>query len=698
MRVIPPSARRAWSLLKKVPGKPPAVIARRAAQEARRLFSRPWVRYRPRLLTERWLLARLGHASVDQYWDALAAVPVLLDMRDARSAAAAFRSQFPDREAVVLAEAEAFCRHEFDLLGSGPRQLGWPLPWHEDFIAGRRWPLAFSHSMAIDELDQRSDIKVPWELSRCQHFARLGQAYWLTGDERVAQECRTEIEDWLEQNPWGYGVNWICTMDVALRAVSWIWAFEFFARSRAWQESEFRSQLLRALWLHGEHVTQNLERSDVNGNHYLADALGLVVLGAFFRHARAGARWLTLGHRIIVEEIEAQVHPDGVDHEQSVAYHRLVLECLLTALLAARRGGFEAPARSWARIGRMAEYVAAYSKPDGAAPRIGDADDGRVQKLGTQPLADHRYLIAIVAVLLERGDLKTAAGAWPDEAFWFLGADARGAFDQLPVEPPPESAAFPSGGMYVLRYKDTHVILDAAEVGLRGRGGHGHNDVLSFELVLEGVPLITDAGSYVYTASAEWRHRFRGTASHNTVQVDGEELNRLRSRDDLWSLHYDARPDAVWWAPDSHFPSWAASHLGYRRLADPVVHRRAVSADRDGSAVMVRDQLFGSADHDLVSRMHLEPGFDVTIDGRVARCVRARDGATAFLTVVAADSALTLGVADGWVSPSYGVKLATRVVTLAGRCRLPTTMTMIVSRTAALDRRTGMRAFLESIP
>ena len=32
------------------------------------------------------------------------------------------------------------------------------------------------------------NVKVPWELSRCQHFTALGQAYWLTGDERYARE------------------------------------------------------------------------------------------------------------------------------------------------------------------------------------------------------------------------------------------------------------------------------------------------------------------------------------------------------------------------------------------------------------------------------------------------------------------------------------------------------------------------------
>ena len=59
--------------------------------------------------------------------------------------------------------------------------------------------------------------------------------------------------------------------------------------------------------------------------------------------------------------------------------------------------------------------------------------------------------------------------------------------------------------------------------------------------------VVTDCGAYLYTASREWRNRFRSTAFHNVVQVDGEELNRLISPDHLWQLRDDARPLNVAW-------------------------------------------------------------------------------------------------------------------------------------------------------
>ena len=48
---------------------------------------------------------------------------------------------------------------------------------------------------------------------------------------------------------------------------------------------------------------------------------------------------------------------------------------------------------------------------------------------------------------------------------------------------------------------------------MHGRGGHGHNDILSFELWLDGMNLVTDCGAYLYTASREWRNRFAALPS-----------------------------------------------------------------------------------------------------------------------------------------------------------------------------------------
>ena len=89
----------------------------------------------------------------------------------------AFTTRFPDGPRTVVATADAALGHEFDLLGSGPTQLGDRLPLLEDFKTGRRYGLQYRRDIEYMELDRPTDVKVPWELSRCQHFTALGQAY-----------------------------------------------------------------------------------------------------------------------------------------------------------------------------------------------------------------------------------------------------------------------------------------------------------------------------------------------------------------------------------------------------------------------------------------------------------------------------------------------------------------------------------------
>src|SRR5882672_6156245 len=181
-------------------GRSPRALTRRVLDVARRRARRSWSRLYPRLLTERVLLRLLGASDIDPAWDDLARRPFFVSHADRQQTAARFEREYPDMRAAIVQAADAVLRHEFDLLGSGPRRLGTPLPWHTDFKTGRRWPLMYGADIEYNELDRPTDVKVPWELSRCQHFTRLGQAYWLTGDERFAAECVAETTDWIAAN------------------------------------------------------------------------------------------------------------------------------------------------------------------------------------------------------------------------------------------------------------------------------------------------------------------------------------------------------------------------------------------------------------------------------------------------------------------------------------------------------------------
>ena len=155
---------------------------------ARHRARRPWSYIYPRLLTDRALLTACGAGTVDQLWHDLSQQPFFISPGERAAVAARFLTEYPEARDEIIGSADAAMRHEFDLLGSGPQPLGAPLcrgtPTSRP--AGE-WPLAYCADIEYNELDRPTDVKVPWELSRCQHFIRLGQAYW---SDRRRAVCR----------------------------------------------------------------------------------------------------------------------------------------------------------------------------------------------------------------------------------------------------------------------------------------------------------------------------------------------------------------------------------------------------------------------------------------------------------------------------------------------------------------------------
>jgi uncharacterized heparinase superfamily protein len=638
--------------LRRVARKPPRVIAARFAQEALGQLERFRGPRRAAMLDEVGLLDATASSSIDELWERVAARSLARHVDGARHAAA-----YPADVARVIEAAERAVGREVDQLGSGPIVLGRPIDWHRDFKTGHAWPLAYGRSIDYVNLDRPSDVKIPWELSRLQWLLPAGQAYLLTRDERYAVAAREVIDEWLASNPYAFGVNWALAMEAAMRVFTWSWLIGALHESDAWAEKSFRLRLLQSLYLHGDFIERHLERSDVNGNHYTADAAGMLVAGLLFAPGEAPHRWAQRGWSILQEEQRLQVLDDGVDFEGSSAYHRLVGELFVVASLAREAAGLETPEPYRERLRAMARFVAAYTRPDGSAPNWGDADDARVLPLGGEDVNDHRHLIGSVAAAWPGHVLSWASPRDDAAVAWLVGLPPIRTVSQ--DEPTPESVGFPEGGLYVLAAAGDHVFVDCGPVGLAGRGGHGHNDCLSFEAVLDGVHLVADPGSFVYTASLEERNRFRSTASHNTPIVDGAEQNRLDPALP-WNLANDAEPSVLEWRIHPERVLLRASHSGFMRLARPVRPVRTFVLESSEHVLSVRDEFDGEGDHEIRIPLHLARG----VAAREARSGEIQlDGAgRAFVLRWTSDADWQVVIRADWLSPSYGVRHETTVI------------------------------------
>ncbi len=556
----------------------------------------------------------------------------------------------------IVDDADDTLNNRFQTLGSSMVELGPTIRWQLDFKSGKEWPLQSLAASEILDLGQPSDVKVPWEVSRFHQIWWLGKAYWITGSERYAQKFRELIEDWIDRNPPGKGVNWTIAMETAIRAANWIAGYFFFCESKSIPK-EFWAKFSKSLYIQGRFIRSNLEYSRQNGNHYLSDIVGLLFLGIFFKGTGFGQKWLAWAVRNLETEMQNQVLPDGVDYEKSIAYHRLVLELFYSASILCKMNRVTLSEAYWTRLENMFEFVQYYARQDGSIPLWGDADDGRLFRFQmNNDINDHRHALAVGAILFSRGDFKLAAGRFYQDVLWLFGSEGFEKWQSLRAEPKQlSSRSFPDGGFYIMRTKDVHLFIDAGELGQRGRGGHGHNDTLSFELWLNNAPIIVDPGTYAYTFDLAARRALRSTLAHNTVMIDGKEIADF---DGIWSVKEEkAAPKIVQWSSDDERDILIAEHYGYQRLAQPVIHRRAFMLMKKTNVIRIRDEFLGTGEHKLEWRLCLPPtagiqsleGSDAVIqNGPVTVTVQKEKG--------------TWSAEDGWYSPTYGVRVRTKVL------------------------------------
>jgi hypothetical protein len=526
------------------------------------------------------------------------------------------RTEFPAETSVMLDKARGIVTdHRWPLLGYGELSFGQEIEWLRDPVSGARWP-PDCHADVTFRKAADADVRVLWEFNRLGHLITLGRAYAVTGDEGVAEEFFVQVEGWRDQNRPGFGPNWSCAMEVALRAMNLLAAFQLFRGATSLTEERL-AMMLVMFEQHGHYIRSHLEFSYIaTSNHYLSDVVGLLWLGVCLPELEQADEWRAFGLREMLREMDKQVLPGGAQYESSTGYHRFVLELFLYSFLLCRASTIEIGNEYWQKLGYMIEYLRAYLRPDGQAPLIGDTDSGRVMPIAPHPAADHGYLLGIAAVLFNEPMFKINEEP-PEELFWLLGEKALETFKGLAKAGSAKSSAFSEAGTFILRDQDSYLLLNASGTGLSGRGAHGHNDALSVEVAACGTSFISDPGTYVYTGDLALRHQFRSTGYHSTVEVDGREQNTTEPGRPFY-IGDEASPHQLQWESNDQRDLVIAEHYGYKNLPKgQITHRRAVMFEKTERYWLIEDTLSGWGRHTFRFCFHVTPGLEVlaTADG-----------------------------------------------------------------------------------
>ncbi len=578
---------------------------------------------------------------------------------------ALLRQRCPDAEPSVRARADRIRTGRFDLLGHEQLFFGDPTDWQLDPMSGKRAPAIHWSRIPYLKSEIVGDHKVVWELNRHQYFLSLGQAYWYSGREEYAQTFARHLSQWMDANPPKRGINWASSLEVAFRAISWLWALHFFRDSAALTPALYR-RVLAFLYVHARHLERYLSTYFSPNTHLTGEALGLLYLGTLLPEIEGATRWRETGWRILLEQLERQLLPDGVYFEQATYYQRYTADFYLHATILRDVNGAPVPPRVRARLASALDHLVALTRPDGTTPLIGDDDGGQLAPLDQRAPNDFRAVLATGAALLARADYAFAAGGLAAETIWLLGSAGVRRFESLaPAPPAGGSRAFTAGGYYVMRDgwgpDANHAVIDCGPHGTHSCG-HAHADALAIEIAAQGRALLVDPGTYTYTASADERDRYRSTEAHNTLTVDATSSSEPAGPFAWGSI---ATATAEKWMSHPRFDFFEGSHDGYTRLPDPAVHRRSVLFLKEDYWI-VRDRLEARGPHSVAIHFHAAPDVVATVTDPGTVELRHAGGGGLTLTAVAPGATLNCG--DGWVSPAYGARRRAPVctITLAG--------------------------------
>ena len=573
-----------------------------------------------------------------------------------------------------------------------------PIDWHIDFRSGYRWPEDTPYTKISYGDLPGADVKIPWELARMQHAGWLALAYSQSASkvdkDSFVLEFQNQTLDFMAANPPRFGVNWACTMDVAIRIANLLMAYDLFRSFGADFDAPFQQEFKRTVFAHGRHIVDNLEWfPNLRSNHYLSNIAGLLFVAAYLPRTAETDAWLALASNELGKEIPLQFQRDGSNFEASTSYHRLSAEMVLFSIAIAHaerprleavdvkrdlrylrhRGPGALPANlgtpsdiqltssSMAeRLAGMGRFTRAITRPDGEVVQIGDNDSGRFFRLTPD------FSALAQGIWIERTNAHSAFVSGIDTACKgissaaplidaividglignaLLEPDAKYYFELIDPDAQTELVSFPDFGLYIYRQQCLWMAVRCGNVGQNGNGGHAHNDQLALEICLDGRPFVVDQGTYLYTPCHSSRNAFRSTASHATLRAyPGEQNSWLAGKEGLFSISRVATCKVMEVGPSL----FVGQHLGFSQP-----HTRSVNVCN--GFIQVTDSCEAPG-RTLI--LPLAPGVNV-VKGASNGCLVLENAGVAAIFRINSGS---IDVVERFYSPGYGQRIATKSI------------------------------------
>lgn len=374
------------------------------------------------------------------------------------------------------------------------------------------------------------------------------------------------VDNWINQNPAMTGNGWE-PYPCSLRIVNWI---KYFLNGE-----DPEPHWLESLYLQTHVLYQNLEYH-LLGNHLLANGKALVFAGLYFDGVNAN-KWLLKGLEILNTQLDEQILADGAHFELSPMYHCIILFDLLDIINLFNEYPNELieSANTFYRekLTLMLSWLSRMIHTDGRISFFNDAAFG----IAPEPDALKAYsrTLGITALPLTPTMEVSKIKCYLMEESGYLRVEAGKAVG----------------------------LLDCAKIGPDYIPGHGHADILSFELSIGDKRVFVNRGTSCYGVSSQ-RLLERSTEAHNSVAISGQNSS------EVWSgfrVGRRAYPGQINIGEKGDALMVTCDHDGYCRLPRTVIHQRTWVFHQEEMEILDRCTGDGTITYEKKAYFHLHP-------------------------------------------------------------------------------------------
>jgi hypothetical protein len=476
-------------------------------------------------------------------------------------------------------------------------------PFNYDPFEKKYWPARHYTEQKLHAEDTPKDVKIVWEINRFKDLPTLAQAAIMTGDKRYAEEVRSRLHLWIDDNPFANSINWASGLELGVRLLSWSTTLHLL-KSVGYDLTN-DPKIARSIYEHAAYLRAELSTDKiVRSNHLIGEVAGLFVVSTLWSYPESEEH-NRVARELLEAEIVRQTYPDGATRESTTWYHGFVTDFFD---IAARVAQQPFSSKYMDRLGKMRSFQRAALQPDRCLVRIGDGDDGFAIYF-----AGDREGWMNIAFGPSKVDASPAS--WFETSKYLLHNDGK-------------SALYVRGG----------------EFGMGGDGSssHAHDDLLAPVVWLSGLPVLVDPGTYVYNGEPKSRSKYRSEHSHNTFSLDDGSQAKQKLNFGWYETRGKANLEKTSVDPLTVTGS-------YSEWPD---HRRTIKLN---DAVEIVDEV--TAKHQrAVSRLHFHPMWKRSGEGRFT----SESGQTLTLDVEGWGKVTTESYD---YSPSYRVQMpATRII------------------------------------